>query len=299
MAAHRRHTMIALLGLLMVAQSQFRPAASSAAAPQTREESAYQRLRADSKAGRPIVAHVYVALCDNVNQGIIPVPKALGNGLDPARNLYWGARYGVDGFFSKTPGWHKILRVQNPRAGVLQRAVFRWDAGQGGAGKATLFVVADAYEGSAIAEAMADFLDAAGGASKETLRLPDASTVRELQAAGMSHLVAYVGHNGLMDRPLARMPARGGDGIPRCAVILACASRPYFESPLRAAGAFPLLWTTGLMAPEAYTLAAALETWMAGESAREVRRKAAQAYDRYQKCGLSAAYRLFAAADGN
>lgn len=27
--------------------------------------------------------HVYVALCDNVYQGIVPVPKAIGNGDDP------------------------------------------------------------------------------------------------------------------------------------------------------------------------------------------------------------------------
>lgn len=27
--------------------------------------------------------HVYVALCDNVYQGIVPVPKTIGNGDDP------------------------------------------------------------------------------------------------------------------------------------------------------------------------------------------------------------------------
>ncbi|MGC6431949.1 MAG: hypothetical protein ACON5F_12965 [Jejuia sp.] len=35
--------------------------------------------------------HVYVALCDNINQGIVPVPAKLGNGQDPKNNLYWGA----------------------------------------------------------------------------------------------------------------------------------------------------------------------------------------------------------------
>lgn len=38
---------------------------------------------------------VFVALCDNVNQGIVPVPAALGDGEDVKNNLYWGARYGV------------------------------------------------------------------------------------------------------------------------------------------------------------------------------------------------------------
>ena len=39
--------------------------------------------------------HVFVALADNQNQGIVPVPAGLGNGLDPAHNLYWGAAAGV------------------------------------------------------------------------------------------------------------------------------------------------------------------------------------------------------------
>ena len=34
--------------------------------------------------------HVFVALCDNQSQGIVPVPKQLGNGNDPGNNLYWG-----------------------------------------------------------------------------------------------------------------------------------------------------------------------------------------------------------------
>jgi len=54
-----------------------------------------QRIRTDVAAQRPLVAHVVVALCDNVHQGIVPVPRALGNGQDPSSNLYWGARYGV------------------------------------------------------------------------------------------------------------------------------------------------------------------------------------------------------------
>jgi len=34
------------------------------------------------------VIHILVALCDNENQGIVPVPKAIGNGQDPGNNLY-------------------------------------------------------------------------------------------------------------------------------------------------------------------------------------------------------------------
>jgi phage-related baseplate assembly protein len=48
------------------------------------------------------------------------------------------------------------------------------------------------------------------------------------------------------------------------------------------------------MAPEAYTLKAALDGWIAGEDDEAIRQRAAQAYDKYQKCGSRAALRLFA-----
>ncbi|MBS1655648.1 MAG: hypothetical protein JSU05_12430, partial [Bacteroidetes bacterium] len=37
--------------------------------------------------------HVFVALCDNKYQGIVPVPAKIGNGQDPANNLYWGCSF--------------------------------------------------------------------------------------------------------------------------------------------------------------------------------------------------------------
>jgi hypothetical protein len=45
------------------------------------------------------IIHVFVALCDNDSQGIVPVPKKIGNGNDPDNNLYWGCGYGVRTFF--------------------------------------------------------------------------------------------------------------------------------------------------------------------------------------------------------
>jgi hypothetical protein len=47
------------------------------------------------------VIHVFVALCDNKYQGIVPVPAKIGNGQDPLNNLYWGAAYGIKSFFKK------------------------------------------------------------------------------------------------------------------------------------------------------------------------------------------------------
>ncbi len=67
--------------------------------------------------GQIKVIHVFVALCDNQHQGIVPVSKVLGNGKDPKNNLYWGAAYGVKTYFkSKTTDWNLLttLKSNNP-----------------------------------------------------------------------------------------------------------------------------------------------------------------------------------------
>ena len=106
-------------------------------------------------------------------------------------------------------------------------------------------------------------------------------------------MMAYVGHDGLMDFQLPRS-FRKQNEIHHDAMILACLSRQYFAEPLKASGAYPMLWTTGIMTPEAYTSKAALDGLIHGESGEQVRERAAIAYDKYQRCGLRAARRLFA-----
>lgn len=76
-------------------------------------------------------------------------------------------------------------------------------------------------------------------------------------------------------------------------MILACASKPYFLEPVKRTGATPVLWTSGLLAPEAYILTAAVAGWIANENHQRIQLRAAEAYNRYQKCGLKAARRLF------
>ena len=49
------------------------------------------------------------------------------------------------------------------------------------------------------------------------------------------------------------------DDDSRDVFILACASKNYFANTLQRTGANPILWTTNLMAPEAYILHEAIE----------------------------------------
>lgn len=225
--------------------------------------------------------HVFVALADNKHQGIVPVPAKLGNGDDPRNNLYWGALYGVKTYLRKTPDWTLLFTTNNPTADVLERCVFQNK-------KADVLLVADAYRGSSIKQSVSDFLLAAGGYNATNLLV----SAKRAEIHGGADLVVYIGHNGLMDFTVEQIAVQPGDSG-RDAIVLACKSKPYFGPRLSRLKAKAVLLTTGLMAPEAYTLKAALAGWASQSSPKDIREKAAQAYHKYQKCGMRGARKLF------
>ena len=226
------------------------------------------------------VVHVLVALCDNEHQGIVKVPPGIGNGQNARTNLYWGAGYGVKTHFDKAEEWKRVTCATPNEAHILDRAIWKHR-------DSAVYIVADAYDGRNIREATIDLLRYSSG--KEPLTIAAGGAI--IRAGGSAHLIAYVGHDGLMDFSLDERfpgPARNT----REAIILACISKRYFAEHLKATGASPLVWTTGLMAPEAYTLKAALAGWVLRESPEAIRERAAQAYNTYQKCGINGARRL-------
>jgi hypothetical protein len=227
------------------------------------------------------VIHVLVALCDNINQGIVPVPARLGNGEDLKGNLYWGAAYGVKTFFTRSPEWKLVSQILNPQPAILERCVFKHKTRE-------VYMVADASRGAEIKQTITDFFTYAAGGNGENLRASEVA----LRCGGGADLLVFVGHNGLMDFSLSS-EAKQQDDKRRDAIMLCCASKNYFAAPLKATGANPLLWTTNLMAPEAYILQAALSGWLQNESGEQIRLRAAEAYNKYQRCGLKAARNLF------
>jgi len=212
------------------------------------------------------------------------VPAALGNGDDANRNLYWGAAFGVRTFLNKSADWEQVGVTTYHGGPVIDTRIFRHKA-------SGTYVVADAYRGSEIKQAIADFFSAAAG-----LEAPlkfDGPKEGPIHVNKKADLVVYVGHDGLMDFSLQK--AFSGEREPkRQAIVLACASKQYFGATLKSTGAEPLLWTTNLMAPEAYTLKAALDGWIANESGEQIRQRAASAYAQYQKISQKAALQLFA-----
>lgn len=226
------------------------------------------------------VIHVFVALCDNKNQGIVPVPKAIGNGQDAASNLYWGCAGGVKGYFKKQANWKLLSTTKSVSNIILERCVFKHT-------RYNAYIVADAYDGAAIKACTIDFFNAAAGRNNQSLAVQGTT----LGIGGSAQLIAYTGHDGLMDFSLPDYPAKLHD-TKRETIILACISKRFFSEGIRQAGATPLIWSTGLMSPEAYTLEASIAGWLAQETPAQIRQRAAAAYDRYQHCGVKAASRL-------
>jgi hypothetical protein len=270
-----------MLALLAACQSASQAPLRSeiAQAPTANRDAAGASQSAKRNSGKLI--HVLVALCDNEFQGIVPVPARIGNGDDPANNLYWGARFGVKTFFKRASDWKLIAEARNPSAGILERLVFKHQT-------KNVYLIADAYRGREIKRCVSDFFAFSAGRAIEAI---NANSI-ELYAGGGADLVSYVGHDGLMDFSLDSYPQKTDDRQ-RDAVMLACVSKRYFAEPLRKTGARPLLWTTGLMAPEAYVLKAAIDGWVLNEDGEGARRRAATAYNQYQRCGMNAAMKLF------
>lgn len=223
--------------------------------------------------------HIFVALCDNKYQGIVPVPKKIGNGQDPDNNLYWGCGFGIRAYFKKSKEW-KLIKTENPGTHILERLVFKNT-------KAKFYLIADAYDGQYIKTCTQDFLNSVSGNNKDTIRIEN----RSIGISGNANLVAYIGHNGLMDFNLDE-PFINSDGKKRDAIILACVSKSYFSKYIKQADANPLVWTTGLMCPEAYTVHDAISGYVLNESNEQIRNRAANAYSKFQKCSIYAAKKL-------
>ncbi len=244
------------------------------------DTTSFQKLIAAKQRSQIKTIHVFVALCDNKYQGIVPVPAKIGNGQDAAGNLYWGAAYGVKTFFSKSSEWKLIESKKDPAANILERLLFKHKT-------KNIYLLADAYDGQFIKQTTIDFLLACSGNGLTIIK----NNGIEIPFGGAADILAYVGHDGLMDFSLPDEFEKQNDEA-RKAIMLACISKKYFSPLLKNTGAEPLLWSTGLMAPEAYILHDALNKWIETGDEGQTRIAAAAAYSRYQKCSMNAAKNL-------
>ena len=170
---------------------------------------------------------------------------------------------------------------KNISTDVIERRVFKHV-------NSNTYLIADAYRGSKIKTAIEDFFAASSGNKPVKLALETG----EIDIHGGADLIVYVGHNGLMDFDIDEPSHRKGAN-PKDVIVLSCKSKEYFHDYLAKLDARMVLLTNGLMAPEAYTLEAAIEAWLNRENGERIVEQAAAAYHKYQKCGIAGAKRLF------
>ena len=224
--------------------------------------------------------HIFVALCDNKYQGIVPVGRVIGNGQDPHNNLYWGCGYGIRTYFKRSKEW-KFLRTEKVDSIRLERIIFQ------NITKKNTYLIADAYDGQYIKQCTRDFLASSAGMMKDTVQING----KTIGAGGNSQCVAYIGHDGLMEFTIEEEFVNT-DGKQRDIISLACYSRHFFAPYLKQANVNPMVWTSHLMAPEAYTIHDALSGYVKGESNEQIRTRGASAYARFQNCGIKGARNL-------
>ncbi len=231
---------------------------------------------------QPLLVHVFVPLCDNDNQGIVPVSASLGDGQNLRTNLYWGAGYGLKTHFKKT-GWKIISDVIDTSNAVLERIVFEKNITP----STRIIVIADAYAGDEMPLCLEDFFSNLAETLNDSVKINDSVFIDLNQV----DLVAFTGHNGLMDNSIGEKINKNAK--PKDAVVIACISHSYFNERLNYVNAYPLVTTRSLMAPEAYVISAIINSWANMEDERSVFLSAASAYSTYQKCSLNAGKSIF------
>ncbi len=227
----------------------------------------------------PRNARIIVVLADNKNQGIVPVPEKLGDGQEPQSNLYWGALYGVKTYFKRHPDWEVVSVQTRSNPYVLDTIKLRLITNEA---LTPVSVEAEAWDGAHMKKALKRFYDLAADSNSD------------------DELIVFVGHNGLMDQflspPIATLAiANANRRRDRKAIVLACKSSQYFEDKLMDLGVIPYVMTKGLMAPEAYSLEAALKVWVKNGKPQKARLAAAKSYSSYQKIPEKNARWLFQA----
>lgn len=227
----------------------------------------------DKPAPAPKRIHVVVALCDNDSQGIQKVGDRIGDGDRPDDNLYWGCSDGLREWFKKSPHWQitdvaKTDLETTPDAKVLRTLTFEH--------KTTgAILTAEAWRGLNIYQATVRYFEKLIDSGEKS---PD--------------LVAYIGHNGLMDFGVPK-DLETINPKPKDTIVLCCISNRFFEKQLAARDITPVLMTDQLMYPGAFLLEAALEGWLRGESSEKIRDRAAAAYQKNQKISFRAARGIF------
>lgn len=241
--------------------------------------------------GKPLVVQVHVPLCDN---NIIRCGKGgLGDGKNPKRNLYWATSGGFVGWFgARRSKWTEVYgEVGEKGSDILEVRVwkrrFRTSRKLEGAAigkKFDVYVVAYAWRGSAIRDAMDAYTVDLYGGDARVIELEDGTEVR---AGGEAQVVSFVGHNGWMDYPdydFAKVAARTKTKSKRRkgTIAVACITEDYLAGDVADEKRVPLLFTRWLLFAGAHSFEGAVTALAQGKNLAGIRRAAINNYARGQ-----------------
>jgi hypothetical protein len=264
----------------------------------------YGRLVGDLKAGRPLVATVYVALCDNDSQGIVPVKnRSICDGDVPMQNMYWVGDGALAGL-AKKRRWTSASRVEAPSGELLIEQIWTATARPGpklrAAGVVEPFpvvVVGRAYRGDRIHRAFVDYLRAVHDDDASTTKLGGG----ELAYGGAGHLVGYVGHDYMMDvqpgSPQLREvveATRGDSALAKGVFALACAGDAWIRPFISRDNIYVMALNVYLAFPNAWAFDGILDGIAAHGDGAELHRAAAKGFAKGQACDLGWALKALA-----
>lgn len=240
--------------------------ASPAAAEDDGFDALTSRVIADAAEGKPLVVEVHVPLCDSA---IIACGNAkLGDGDTPGTNLYWATTPGFGRWFDrKGSGWKQtrlvtkdtgdrdVLELREYRRTIPTSAAWRK---RGAPKQLDVHVIIRAWRGSQIDRALAAYAaDISGKGST-------------------AQIVAFVGHNRLMDLDTFEWPAPGTETTGTIAI--ACHTASYMKRDVPAPTRVPLLMTNDYLFSNAAPLEASVLAFARGGDYAQIRRDAATAY---------------------
>lgn len=246
----------------------------------------YDRAAETVKSGKPIVLQAHVALCDN---SIIPC-GAQGDGDNIEKNLYWTTNGAVVGWFRKQRAIWKELAVRDLQAsgtGVLQVRIYRtritpndsWR--RRGVNKPfAAYAVIYGWRGKDIDVALKAYLTDLFDCVPRSVDLPDGT---KLEAGGRAHLVAWIGHNRMMDleyEELRHLLIRVDSctAQPKGMIAVACRTGSYLGRHVSSPQRVPLLLTDSLLFAGTHAFEGAARAFLNGSSLAEIRSAGAASY---------------------
>ncbi len=243
------------------------------------------KVIADLTAGKPLVVEVHVPLCDNE---LTRCGNAkLGDGDNPSTNLYWSTTPGLGVWFArKGSGWKRVVHLTSDTGDkdVLELHVYRrtvtasraWRE-KGAPRTFEVDVVIHGWRGSAIDRALAAYAADVSGKGTREIAVADDT----IAAGGAARIVAFVGHNRLMDLDSYEWPAAGSEE--KGTIAIACHTSSYMKREVSAKTRVPLLMTNDFLFSNAAPLEAAVLAFARGGGYAQIRVDAATAYAQVQK----------------